>query len=355
MKKLSLYLSFLVSINVTAQSIISDYITGLYHPESIAFHGDTLYVSQQDGKIFRFKDLNDTSSKELVTSVLSLPIGMVFKGDSMFVSDGPGGVVMARVSQPMPIINFDTVVLCYSTGLILSQNDLYYSNVNSGSGTYRLNVTSSPLTPTLINNTVFGAGHVIKNDTLYLIGKALAGISLINLSAPNFTEIIVTGLNQPVGMALAHNSILYYAEYAINRLSYVDIDNRAYDTTIVFEDTGFYPTTLAVHDTCLYIDEWTPGKISKLCWNSYTGINSQHIKSILNIYPNPTSDEITINLDQAEREVDVKIYDVNSKLVFSSHYGDLQSENIRLPESRGIYYVQVTIKGETYARKVLKL
>lgn len=97
-----------------------------------------------------------------------------------------------------------------------------------------------------------------------------------------------------------------------------------------------------------------PNEIS----NSRLSNNSSSVNSInewsANIYPNPASEELYINTNKENEDVQVKITDVNGKLI--ANY-DLKTEahigQIKLYMKNGVYFVTLTNQQNNYVVKKL--
>jgi hypothetical protein len=79
----------------------------------------------------------------------------------------------------------------------------------------------------------------------------------------------------------------------------------------------------------------------------------------VNLFPNPAGDltAISLNLDKASK-VDVAIYTVDGALVASRSYGELNGAMTlpvdMTPYNAGMYFVNVTIDGNTTVKKLIK-
>jgi hypothetical protein len=86
-------------------------------------------------------------------------------------------------------------------------------------------------------------------------------------------------------------------------------------------------------------------------------------KEFIKVYPNPFSDEITVNLNlkSGENDIKVRVIDPSGRNVFSKHLNhsmagmytlDLQNEFEKL--SRGSYILNIQINDNTYKRSIIK-
>ncbi|MBW8049282.1 MAG: T9SS type A sorting domain-containing protein [Cytophagales bacterium] len=91
----------------------------------------------------------------------------------------------------------------------------------------------------------------------------------------------------------------------------------------------------------------------------FTGISDQSGNSIsISIYPNPTSNEFTIDIGLSKTErVQLKVTDILGQLIAHTDFGKTSgiiSKQIDLPGSKeGVYYIQVITDGGTFVQKVV--
>ena len=74
---------------------------------------------------------------------------------------------------------------------------------------------------------------------------------------------------------------------------------------------------------------------------------------IINIYPNPTLGNITIDLVKQQTEVQVTLYDMYGKLVYFNKYQDSKLIELSLDAPPGIYYLVVNSGGKYSKHKIL--
>lgn len=107
-----------------------------------------------------------------------------------------------------------------------------------------------------------------------------------------------------------------------------------------------YTNSIEFNNGYIYLGA-TNGKIIR----SYTGIylgttNAETSESSVKIYPNPSSDEVTVNTDNAKKIKSIIISDVTGKVLV--HYDNIDSTNLKIPVSnlvKGIYFVKTLLDG----------
>lgn len=71
----------------------------------------------------------------------------------------------------------------------------------------------------------------------------------------------------------------------------------------------------------------------------------------LDIHPNPTTDQITLGLEQ-EGDFTVQVYDANGRLVFTERNAEVVSFKDR---PAGLYHIVVEQNGQRWSRKIVKM
>ncbi len=204
--------------------------------------------------------------------------------------------------------------------------------------------------------------HIIENNnSLYVIAHIDSTVTI--------DTNIVYGSLVHFSKISANGKILWYQIY-----QHMPNDNRIeniYKTTNGFMMCGgsFNQNRKKEFDSIGYADEdaWflkvdTNGCIVPGCNpNFYSGI--QHIlsdNSLIEVYPNPSSDNITVNLkgyNFSEQLNDVALYDVNGKVLFQQTLKSHQSSIIiqRLFNYSGLAFVVVKNSFGTFYKKIILL
>jgi len=116
-------------------------------------------------------------------------------------------------------------------------------------------------------------------------------------------------------------------------------------------------TDLFIHENSEYLYAATYGRSSyKLnIANDILRIENNVFASGVKLYPNPASDFVNITFSTTSEGVVVEIYDQLGRVVYSDKFESLASEmQISLEGiSKGIYYVQITSKGQKTTKKLL--
>ena len=89
---------------------------------------------------------------------------------------------------------------------------------------------------------------------------------------------------------------------------------------------------------------------------STTGINQIENKSQLNIYPNPSKDFLTINLNKTiAANAEITIYSFTGELVYAENIDFLDNVNINVSNIvKGIYLLKIKINDDVLTKKFIK-
>ena len=87
---------------------------------------------------------------------------------------------------------------------------------------------------------------------------------------------------------------------------------------------------------------------------STLGVSSLPASDVLNIYPNPTTGTLQLNIDQDVVGSDVRIFDYNGKLVYNGK-AETATSTLTFEGAAGIYLVQLNKEGKMLTKKIVKL
>lgn len=114
--------------------------------------------------------------------------------------------------------------------------------------------------------------------------------------------------------------------------------------------TGDYTQTLQTTHGC--------DSIVTLHLTIETGINDHNLNTSMNVYPNPTSDKVNVQLteyDSQSNNMEIQLFDIYGKLLQTV---PASNENLRINLSsyaQGVYFIKAVVEGNVLAvRKVVK-
>lgn len=236
---------------------------------------------------------------------------------------------------------------------IYEKNNILYVGVESPFKTYKINLASEIIQPIILATI---AGPMVQIDNDLLIGQYLLGkITKINLDTniqtdillgykPNFftlynnelyftsnttntlykyntstdmLTVVLTNLSYAAGVAI-NDDYLFICQSTGNSILYYSQPNFEFESAIQLAPNS-WPNGITIADNELYFVQTVAGKVSKVLLDSSLSntLFSQHNPKFVNIYPNPSIDEI--NIESKYTFEKYEIYTVQGKLIQSSN------------------------------------
>ncbi len=128
--------------------------------------------------------------------------------------------------------------------------------------------------------------------------------------------------------------------------------------TIPFDEYCYIMTSKGASDAYLFKLNFDYGlnlkkeELSAVSTNDDNNINKE---MSLNIYPNPTSGNLTIDLGTEQENVEVKILNISGQIVYNQKYESTGTINYNIEGPAGIYFVNVISgDGKMQTRKIVK-
>ncbi len=84
------------------------------------------------------------------------------------------------------------------------------------------------------------------------------------------------------------------------------------------------------------------------------GIQDDLSEIELNIYPNPASDHITLNLNKEYEQLEISVYNSMGQVVFNRLVQNVSSYTIEMPEHKGLYFLSIHSGSALAAIPVIK-
>lgn len=88
---------------------------------------------------------------------------------------------------------------------------------------------------------------------------------------------------------------------------------------------------------------------------SLTNTEEELAEQILNIFPNPTSGDINISLRSIEKEIKINIRDISGKLILAQEFTNQKHMNINIPNTPGMYIVELETMSTKFVERIVKL
>ena len=81
-----------------------------------------------------------------------------------------------------------------------------------------------------------------------------------------------------------------------------------------------------------------------------TGITENSFASSINIFPNPATNHVTIDLPKANEKVDITIADITGKIIYTTAESKMQKIEVNTEDfAKGIYFVQI-LREESFGQ-----
>ncbi len=188
--------------------------------------------------------------------------------------------------------------------------------------------------------------YIWTNSGIYLDTIKKAGcdsIVTVDLTIKN-----LNGTVSPLGVTtLASNA--FNATY-----QWLDCNNNY---AIIPNETGQLFTATSSGNYAVEVTSTINGcKDTSLCYPiTLVGIDENEFDSQIAVFPNPTSDHITIALGAVMSGVTTQVYNVYGKLISESNHQAANQVELELGESDGVYFIHlISDRGERVVKKVVK-
>ena len=160
------------------------------------------------------------------------------------------------------------------------------------------------------------------------------------------------GLSWPIDMVHNGNDI-YIAEESSNKISKIDI-TASLPTTTTDVVTGLNnPNATLVINSELYIAESNASKISKFILSPLS-IKGFSIENRVEVYPNPTTEAINIDLGETLSNTKATLTNSLGQIIITKKYTATNSINIDIDAPNGIYFLHLEFDGGILTKKIIK-
>ena len=187
--------------------------------------------------------------------------------------------------------------------------------------------------------------------------------SLTNLNVSQNTSLnsLDCGYNSITELNLSQNSALSFLSCSDNQLTCLNVkngNNSSMTSAVLFDATNNSSLTcIDVDNVSFSTTTWTNidvgASFSLNCGTPCAVGIDELSSSSINIYPNPSSGQLTISLEEASKGV-ISIRNYIGQIVMKQEFDNTQELNINLDGPSGIYFLQVESDGQVITKKVVK-
>ena len=380
MKKLLFSLFFLVNVSCFSQTIYNVILEQIAvgdvnGPEAIAFDGNGLMdTANEDGRIIVLN--RDGSNPQDYAQTGGRPLGLKFDlQGNLIVADAFQGLLSIDTTGQITVLStsFAGVPFMLTDDLdIGSDGTIYFSDASSlnslgnhtndwGQPNGRL-LSYNPntdVTNLLLDNLYFANGVALSHDESYLLvnESAVNHIRRYWLTGPNSGQTdVFSNVNQfqglPDNITYNDDSLFWVATFFGPVIA---LDNNGqivyqlnFNSNLLTENTSAiqYNDTLylgTLHDSLI-------GKIPIPTEILLSNTESISQKSDFTIYPNPTKENITLNIHNFNGSIIAEVYDIIGNKLQTTN-----KTNISLSDyANGIYILKVAYGDRVEELKVIK-
>ncbi len=357
MKKNYLFLfALFLSLNIFSQVEVLNLNRDLVNPIGIAVKNNLLFIGEVGTSTFSRTDLSQGDPKSVVDIHTNLAVisDMTFDGNILYFSsaDNSGSIYKLDITDSSNTIT--TVVTNLGTnpsGLAIHGSELYIA-LRLHKKVLKIDLTDTNPTPVEVVSNVSGAIIIdlaIHQNYLYFTHTNKISRIDITQNVP-IVELFVDNLNVPTGLELYENFLfiaLSQHPSSGKKIGMIDLNDAnpvVQDLAVDLDDAW----NLALENNTLYIAEQVTGKVSTLNISTLSN-NDESLEENLAVFPNPSSDFITIpNLESA---VNYKIVDLSGRVVLKNKLALGESIDIQ-SLTNGIYLVHLENYSNTF--KIVK-
>lgn len=307
--------------NPTAPNSIGKLLTGV-ESNDIEVVGDYAYLADGDG--FKIINVSDPANPILTGSLGFWPSAksVHISGSLAYVGVLWDGIKVVDISNPASPVQVGTSILTpgtygpnagWATDIYESDGKVYLTDGHFGMYVFELNGTNLDSIGEF--TLAYASGVYVENDEVYLADGKFELLDASNVTNINVIESFTPPNGNPGSIHVLGNYIFLGIDY--------------YGLNIL--ERGSISTS-----------------IDQLSENDVNSIN---------VFPNPTSGEFTVELMPA-KQLSIKVCDVQGRIIFESVYDNVENGQKELVDiskfANGMYYIKLQDDSDVYTKNIIK-
>jgi len=285
-----------------------------------------------------------------LTSVITSGTQLSSSGGYNFLEHStPSSTGVFSVNWTAPSVGFGNVNI-YAAGLAVNGNG--GTSGDHSSAAYSLTITEA-CSPTTGTDTQVACGSFDWIDGItYTASNSTATHTLVNSNAAGCDSTVTLNLTiNTVDVSVTNADPVLTAGAGSATYQWIDCDNN---NSFVASATNQSFTPLTNGNYAVIVTENNCADTS-VCYSvSTVSIEEKSLTNEILIQPNPTNQNITLNLGKRYNNIEIKIINPVGQTVLIEDFKSQQVLNIDLLGENGIYYIVIQTEENRITRKVVK-
>lgn len=334
--------------NLQAQTV-TDVVTGLNSdPYGLGSFGNTLFIGLENGAIYTIDTTEDAPVPQLLYDAPSDVYGLVLSGNDLYFSQYmSNSIYKIDITETNPTMTEVLSITGEPFDFVLVGNELYFTDMTENN-IYKFDITdTNPEAELLVSGLWYPAGIAVYGDYIYYTETFSATVSRFDYTTD--TVVAETVASVPYGFGIDFvGSTLYVTLNQLNAIAMLDVsDSEATPTNFI--TTGIeWPIALAENNGELFISESDGGLVSKVSNILHEKEFTQN--STVQLYPNPAHNSFSLNTNATE----VTIYQSNGSIAatYQGEFSKTHTFDISTL-APGLYLVAATNHKQTENLKLV--
>lgn len=299
------------------------------------------FCSFVNKKLYK-KNINSTYNPQVVYQFNENPINLLLDNNKLFVgTENSNKTYQFQLTDNL----IENNTITNQSGSMLKIGDYLYIGKYSDSQIIKINLNTNETFIVLDNikpNFLYSY-----NNEIYFTSNVTNKLCKFNPEDPeNTLETVLSNMNYAAGIAI-QNDILVVCESQANSITTYNLNTLEIINSYYLGENS-WPNGLFIDGDYVYFTQTIAGKVSRIPLNQVLSSNSfTNLNNNISIYPNPSSDYISIDNSENENINEVLIYDINGKLLIKTN-SQYQIDIRHL--SKGIYILKTKIHTQKFIK-----